>query len=90
MIFVEILGLIACIGGLGIGATMLDTLRRKSTDKSLKAERIEKQMQNDLRDALRARDRRLDDWLIIYADHISPELQQKVMARRDELYLDKP
>ena len=89
MIFAEFLALFACVGGIGLGVVALDNWRRKAISNGAAAERVQKQMNDDLREALRSRDHRcLEDWLVIYADLVSAETRKHVLARRDELYID--
>lgn len=88
MIVGELIAMILGIGGLAAAAHMFDAWRRKASEDAVRSEKIRKQMQDDLRDALRSRDyNRLDDWLVMYADNITPEMRKNVESRRTELYI---
>lgn len=82
MIFAEVLALLALAGG---SAFTIIGLARHSTNSRMR----ERQMQDDLRAALQSKDyRRLEDWLILYADTASSEMKKHVQQRRDELYVE--
>ena len=89
MIFAEVLALlgVAVFGVLGLNG--ISAWMRSSRSKATEDSRFLQKMQEDLRDALKSRDyRRLEDWMVIYADHVTSETRKHVSARRDELYID--
>ncbi len=89
MIFAEGLALVGVIVAGILGYNGIDAWFRNAKSKTLDDTKRLQRMQEDLREALKSRDhRRLEDWLIIYADHVTPETRKHVQARHDELYID--
>lgn len=89
MIFAEVLALLGVIvvGVVGYGG--IEAWVRTQSRKTLDDVKHASKMQEDLREALKSHDyRRLEDWLVIYADHVTLETRKHVTARRDELYID--
>ncbi len=89
MILAEIIALLALLGASGIGVTAVISWARRSDADSKDRKRFKAQMQQDLRDALSSRDyKRLDDWMLIYADEMSPAMRKQLEQRRDELFIE--
>lgn len=90
MLFAEFLALIGILGGSVVGVTGIARLLQNSAKNSeRKAAQILKR-HADLEEALTSRDHnKLNDWLVLYAEEISPETKQHVESRRDELYIEK-
>lgn len=85
----EIALLIGVTGGLIVSYNSIDQWFQNRRQKAMRSEKMQAQMQADLRTALQSRDhRKLDDWLVIYADYVTPETRKHVMQRRDELYVE--
>lgn len=89
MIFAELLALVALLSGIGISGKLVWEWIRSSDEKG-RAERLrDVAMQDDLRTALLSRDyRRLDDFLVMWADRVPKEIKKHVEQRRDELYIE--
>jgi hypothetical protein len=81
MIFAELLALLALTGG---SALAIIGFARRSTA----SRQLERQMQEELRDALRSKDhQRLEDWLVLYAEHVPASTKELIERRRDDLYI---
>jgi hypothetical protein len=82
--------IIALLGASGVGISAIVAWARKADREGKERKRFRDQMHRDLRDALASRDyRKLDDWLVIYVDELTPEVRKHVELRRDELYIEK-
>lgn len=89
MLFGELLILLALVSG-GLLGTPLVLSWAKSVrwERASKRERYIK-MQQDLRDALASKDyRKIDDWLLVYADDVTPKVKEQAERRRNELYVE--
>lgn len=82
MIFAELLALLTLTGG---SALAIVGLVKRSTTARMR----ERKMEDELRDALRSNDhQRLEDWLIIYSEHVPASTKELIEQRRNELYIN--
>lgn len=81
MIFAELLALLALTGG---SVFAIIGFARGSAASRLR----KRQMEEDLRDALKSKDhQRLEDWLVLYAEHVPASVKALVEQRRNDLYI---
>lgn len=89
MIFGEIVALLAVLGASGFGISALVAYAKKADADQARAQARADKRQQDLRDALRSRDyRKLDDFLLLYANELSNVEKKQILIRRDELYVE--
>ncbi len=83
-----VLLIILGVGGLGTSGIIAGAKNMRQKRKAL--ENANKQMFDDLRDALNSQSyKKLDDFLVLYADRMSETTKKHVQQRRDELYIEQ-
>ncbi len=91
MLAIELLALVALLGAGSIGARLVWSAAQRASDRAEERRRRQRDMDDDLRTALRSRDyRSLDDFIAMWGADASPKTLDYVKSRRDELYVDGP
>lgn len=89
MIFAEFLALIALLTGIGLSGKLVLEWIRSSDEKNRSERYLDATVQDDLCRALRSEDyRRLDDFLVTWADRVPKEIKKHIEHRRNELYIE--
>lgn len=89
MIFGEFVALLAVLGTSYFGISALVAYAKKSDAEQARAQARADKRQQELRDALRSRDyRKLDDFMLLYANELDESVKKQIQIRRDELYVE--
>lgn len=91
MLAIELLALTLLLGALAIVIRLVWNAIERSRERVVERRRRQRDMEDDLRSALRSGDhRRLDDFMVMWGSILDEKTAEHVRVRRDELYVDGP
>lgn len=89
MIAADLLAIIVVLGLLGLGGKSLFSALHSGEKKRHHKEAEQEKMREDLRAALASKDyRKLDDFMVVWANVVDPDVMKHIKERRDELYIE--
>ena len=89
MVVADLIALVMVMGGLGMAGKWLFSAIRSGDEKRHRNEVEQEKMREDLRAALASKDyRKLDDFMVVWANVVDPGAMKHIKERRDELYVE--